>query len=500
MLKMPDQGSLESRVTELLMEINCYQEYIDNNTEAIEIYEGDLEDKVLEVLERTLSQEYFKTIKERVIPINFMPKIIDKMAQVYSVAPKRTCELEQGFIDDYERFLDIDAEMSLADEYANLCKGYALEPYVNADGKPSIRSLPFNEFLVLGDDPRDRKRVTTFIKFMGCYRKEYYCDKTRDSYVRDCAWYIAYTNDEIMAFDADKDVMKEITEDINGENPIGIIPFVYGNRSKQRLLPVQDTDLVQMIKMFPVLFTDLGGAIMYQCFTIMYGVDVDTSEIKMSPNAFWDFKSDKATDKKPEIGTIKPEAQIEKVLMFISNIMGAWAESKSIKVGNIGKLDGEATASGVSKIVDNMDTFEVRKRNIPFFRKEEKELWYLLALYNNHWLKSEEVDVQLYPLSNVNTIEIKKNFSIEFEPPKPMENRGDVVDTQIKELNNRLTTTRRAIEKINPELSDTEIDNLISDIEKEDFDNVNDENNDDEIINDDKTINNGEVEDGEQEE
>ena len=209
---------------------------------------------------------------------------------------------------------------------------------------------------------------------------------------------------EIMAFDADKQHMPQVTEDlIDGkENPIGRIPFVYGNRSKQRLIPTQDTDLVQMIKMFPVLFTDLGGAIMYQCFTIMYGVDVDTSEIKMSPNAFWDFKSDKASEKRPEIGTIKPEAQVEKVLSFIAHIMGAWAESKSIKVGSIGKVDGENVASGVSKIVDNMDTFEIRKKNIPFFRREEKDLWYLLALMNNHWLKSQEIDLELYPTSQVN--------------------------------------------------------------------------------------------------
>lgn len=484
---------LEHRVEEMLEYISCHEDYIRNNDEALEIYEGDLEDKVLAVLSETLSPEYFRTIAPRCLPINFMPKMIDKMAQVYSVAPKRTSKTEQNFITDYEKFLDLDSEMSLADEYANLFKGYALEPFVAHDGKPSIRSIPFNEFLVMGGDPTDRRRVTIFIKFMGCYTKTETCPKTRKTTVRDCQWFIAYTDNQILAFDEDKDIVNHVTEETNGANPIGIIPFIYGNRSKQRLLPTQDTDLVQMIKMFPVLFTDLGGAIMYQCFTIMYGIDVDTDQIKMSPNAFWDFKSQKSSDKKPEIGTIKPEAQVEKVLAFIATVMGAWAESKSIKVGSIGKMEGENAASGVSKMIDNMDTFEVRKKNIPFFRKEEKELWYLLARMNNHWLTSEEVDLVLYPISKVNEINVKKEFSIEFEPPRPMENRGEVVDTQIKEINNNLTTIRRAIEKINPELDDKEIDVLMKEIEDEETERL------EKVLNGEDLEDNDEVEDGNKE-
>jgi len=240
-----------------------------------------------------------------------------------------------------------------------------------------------------------------------------------------------------------------------------------------------------MIKMFPVLFTDLGGAIMYQCFTIMYGIDIDATDIKMSPNAFWDLKSLKASDKTPSVGTINPTAQVEKVLSFISQIMGAWAESKSIKIGNIGKIDGDNITSGVSKIVDQMDTFEVRKKNIPFFRKEEKELWYLLALMNNHWIKSREIDLTLYPTAMVNPVTVKKTFGIDFEPPRPMENRSDVVNTQVSEFKNRFTTRKRAIEKINPELDDTEVEELIKEIDLEDGFDENepddDNNNNDEV-------------------
>lgn len=469
---LEDDRTLVQRIDDMVDYINCNATYTNNNKEALEIYEGDLLDRVLAVLQSTLSEDYFKRMKSRVIPINFLPRIIDKMAQVYSKAPKRTCEKEQVFIDDYTKWLDLNAEMSLADEYANLFKGYALEPFVDSSGKPAIRSIPFDSFLVMSTDHNDRKNPTTFIKFMGTYLKE--CEE-KDSITfkvtkvfKDVHYFIAYTDDEIVAFDIDGDHLSMVTEDTEGLNPIRRIPFVYGNRSKQRLLPQQDTDIVQMIKMFPVLFSDLGGAVMFQCFTIMYGVNIDTTELKMSPNAFWDLKSNKDNEGKVEVGTIKPEADVDKVLTFISSIFTAWAESKSIRVNSIGKDSAEAFASGVSKAIDEMDTFLVRQKNIPFFRAEEMDLWQLLALMNNFWKDGDEVDQELYPLATVDEKEIVKTFNIDHATPKPIETRDAIVDTQKKEIDNRFTTQKRAISKINPDLSEKEVNALIVEIDKED--------------------------------
>lgn len=478
MIKLNDMEnvSLRDRIDELVEYIKDNDAYLEHNDEALEIYEGDLEDKVREIMQNSLSPDYFKMIDDRLLPINFLPRIIDKMAQVYSNAPKRTCD-EQQFVDNYSKWFDINAEMGLSDEYANLFKGYALEPYISSNGKPSLRSIPFNQFLVLSDDEIDKKNPTVFIKFMGTYEKKTYEKKgvTTEESISEVPYFIAYSKDEIMAFDMEGDELVEITAPTEGLNPIGRIPFVYGNRSKERLLPTQDTDLLQMIKMFPVFFSDLGGAVMFQCFTILYGININTDGIKMAPNAFWDLKSDGESDQKPEVGTIKPEADVEKVLSFVASIFSAWAESKSIRVNSIGKESAESFASGVSKAIDEMDTFMVRKKNIPFFKKEERDLWYLMALMNNYWLETDQIDLSLYEAKKVDVLTVIKSFVIEFEPPRPVENRNDVVNTQVTEINNRFTSRKRAIEKINPELSETEVEVLIQEIDEEDFE---EENND----------------------
>jgi hypothetical protein len=457
--------SLREMMPEMLAYINDQSLHMHNSREALEIYEGDLMDRVKKILQSTLSKEYYNTIKDRIIPINFMPKIVNKMSQVYNLSPNRKC-VEQDFVDSYSNWIDINSIMQIADDYSNMAKAYAIEPYVNPKGKPCLRVMFPNEFTVMGTDPRDKTMPTIFIKFMGEYCKDkVYRGKQIQKYTE---WFIAYSDTEILAFDADGDSREEITGMTEGINPVGRIPFVYGNRSRRCIIPTMDTDLVQMIKMFPVLFSDLGGAIMYSCFSVIYTVDLDSGDLKLSPNGFWDFKSNPDLQKTPMIGTIKPDADIDKVLRFLTNIMGAWAESRSIKIGAIGEMSGENMVSGFSKLIDNMDTFDIIKKQIPFFKREEKDLFHLLAVMNNQWLKTGEIDQDLYPIMEVSEFDVLNTFEATFDEPKVKEDRKAVVDTQVVELNNRLTTQKRAIQKINPDLDSEEIENLISEIQGED--------------------------------
>ena len=145
MINNMKERPLKERVSELITYISEYSYFTERNEEALEIYEGDLLNRVLYILKQTLSDQYYSRIKDRVIPINFMPKIINKMSQTYSIEPLRTCS-NQSFVDDYSKWMAINAEMSLADEYSNLHKGYALEPFIDAKGKPTLRALPFNRF------------------------------------------------------------------------------------------------------------------------------------------------------------------------------------------------------------------------------------------------------------------------------------------------------------------------------------------------------------------
>jgi hypothetical protein len=440
--------ALKDQIPAILQYIKDNGAFTDHNATALDIYEGNLKPYVLDIMQRTLSDNYFQKIKHRALPINILRKVVDKLSKVYLNDPIRTDANYQQFIDDYSYWLRLNERMNVADEYANLFKGYALEPFVH-NGQPKLRVIPYDRFLVMSEDSVDPMTPTMFIKFMGEVQKMDGRGK------RKANKYHAYTAEEFISFDSDGDIIYEDMEGNDGVNPIGRVPFVYGNRSRINLIPQPDTDVIQLTKIIPVMLTDLSGAVLFQCFSIIYGVDIDSANLVMSPNAYWDLKSDPKSDKTPQVGTIKPEADIERVLQFIASTLAFWLETKGVRVGSIGNLSVDSAASGIAKIIDEMDSFEIRKQNIKFFKNEEYELWSLLKDMNNYWVRSNQIQYGL----------IGDDFdpTIEFDEPKPMISRADELNMVIIELNNGLITKEKAIKRLYPDATPEEIKELLDD-------------------------------------
>jgi len=431
--------------SELIIErFEKHSEYLKRNHKLFDIYEGNLLPYVQDILQASLSKEYYDKIHSRVFPVNILKRVIDKLAKAYQTNPTRSCNSNEEILEFYEETLRFNYKMNYADEFAHLFKGYALEPFINM-GQPGLRVIPFDRFFVIGEDLNDPLRPTIFVKIMGTI-KIYDGDKEKEVQVL-----FAYSDEEFLAITEEGQILPKYMEENEGINPIGRIPFYYGNRSEYSIMPVQDTDMLELSKLLPVLFTDLGGSIMFQCFSIIYGIDVDLENANMSPNAFWTIKSDPQSDKKPELGTITPQADINKVLDYIKAVFSTWMETRGIKVGSIGSMDANGLASGVAKIIDEMDTFEARKKSIEAFKVEEKEFWKLLIDVHNYWVKSGE-------LKGVGLLPADWKVTTEFDKPSPMIDRVTEVNTIALEVEKGFLDQRSAIEKLYPDLSKDEVD------------------------------------------
>ena len=160
---------LKQKRKQIIEYVKANKNFIATNSEALNIYEGNLLPYVDQILSNSLSANYYNAIKDRVLPINILQRFIDKVSTSYSESPKRTSmdAKNQEFVDFYEEILDIDQSGYIADAYSNLFKGFAWEPYIDKNGKPAIRELPFNQFLVMSDSPVNPEEETIFIKFMG---------------------------------------------------------------------------------------------------------------------------------------------------------------------------------------------------------------------------------------------------------------------------------------------------------------------------------------------
>lgn len=441
---------LRDRRKEIIDYVKANADFLNSNNEALNIYEGNLLPYIDKILQSSLSANYYNSIKDRVLPINILQRFIDKVSATYSKSPSRISEdaREQEFVDFYKEALDIDQSGYIADAYSNLFKGFAWEPYVDKNGKPAIRELPFNSFIVMSDSAVNPEEETVFIKLMG-----------KKGENEDSMLLHVYTNEEFDAFYLNGAEASEYLVENQGINVIGTIPFVYGKRQKNRLLPVLDSDMLKIAKAIPVMLTDAAGAQMFQCFSILYGVDVNFDNARMSPNVIWSLKSDRESDKNPQVGTIKPEADTQKVIDFVMTIFTLWLETKGVRVGSMGQISGTSQASGIAKMIDELDVYEIIKKQQEWFEKDESELWNLkLPKIHNYWIKSGMVNPSKVP----GLMPDELNIEVEFEDPKPLKSRMEEI-TEIKaEIELGTMTMEQAIKLLHPEYDDSKIEETLN--------------------------------------
>ena len=456
MIEVQNTKPLIERIDELLTDIKDLDLFYEHNEDMLDIYEGNLLPYVEKMMQDTLDPRYFKLIKHRILPINFTQKIVGKLAKSYGEDPLRKCD-EQEFIDDMTNRIQTSSKMALAEKYSYLNRGYAIKPKLTNKGKIKADVIPYDKFFVKADDPSDRSMPTVFVEFIGKTERQV-VEKNGQNDIIDIDCYIAYTDTEIIGFDKNGTHMVEVAEALGYINPIGAIPFVYGNRSVSNIVPKQDTDFLKLSKILPLMLSDINGAIMFQCFTLIYGIDVEFNDATMSPNAIWDLSSKSKSEKTAQIGTLQPTVDSDKALTFFKNVLSFWLDSKGIDAGSIMQLESQAMASGLSKAMDELDTTEARKESINYLAQEEKALYILLAKMNNYWIGVPEARDLKLKLVDVKSVE--DTIEIEFKEPMAKLDYTTEIDNSIKMLKDGLSYREKEVKRLSPYMSDEEIDQV----------------------------------------
>ena len=423
------------------------------NGDLIDMLEGNLLFYVDALLKVQLAPQSYDQARHRIAPINLLKKINDKLTVIYNPGPLRT--LEGGNEKDKEMFSwylnnsNINRAMKTACENYSLCKASILEPLIH-DDKLFIRILQNNDFTVMSDDKVNPLSPTHVIVLCGNGSE---------------TDYMIWTDEEVKKMMADGKVDQAYMTSI--ENPEGVniygeLPFIYINSSQRKLVPTADVDLKTIVTLIPLLLSDLNYAVMFQCFSIVYGINVDDAGLKRAPNAFWALKSDATSDNKPEVGVIKPQVDIDQVLGLIQSELSLFLNSRGIKPGSIGTLDKDSFASGLSKMVDQIDTVELRQNLVSVFTDAEWDLWnFILHVAHPVWIKSAEVPF---------AVEFTKDCFVQtkFAEQLPLMSRGQIVSDQKAELDAGFTTKKRAVQTLNPEMSEDELNELMTELEEED--------------------------------
>jgi hypothetical protein len=132
-----------------------------------------------------------------------------------------------------------------------------------------------------------------------------------------------------------------------------------------------------------------------------------------------------------------------------------WLETKGVRIGSIGSMDSGNAASGISKMIDELDVWELQKKSQEWFEKDEKELWNIkLPKIHNYWIKSGLVQPSTVPaMMPDETLDIR----IEFEEPKPMQSRMEKLIEIKSEIDLGTMTMEQAIRELHPEYDDARV-------------------------------------------
>jgi hypothetical protein len=428
------------------------------------LYGGQVKSVVQDaIMEEFKKPETVTELNNRLIPINLSQKILNKLAQVYKTKVVRKAkdrhEGDQENIEFLEESMRIDTIMKESNVHFKNYKRDLLEPYVNEKGEIKLRTLDRHTYEVFSHSLLSPHIPDTVIKIL-----QWDDSDPKNSLLA------FWTDEQFLIVNGKGEIAQQTMLELNnldGVNPYGVLPFVYINQSTQDVIPIADDDLLRMSVAIPLLLSDLAFSIKYQAWSVIYTVGLD-GDLPMNPNSVINLERDEEGNS-PEINSIKPEIDIPNVLKYIESLIAMLLTTKNLSVSSVsGKLEANNAASGISKMLDNAETMEDRKDQQQYFVQAEKELWKKLA-FNliPVWIKQGI-------LNNDNKMKFSKDFDIEilFVEPKPIVSEKEMIETASLKIDKSLSSRRREIQNLNPNMSADEVDMLLEEIDEEKSENM----------------------------
>lgn len=454
---MSNERPLRNIVDELAAYTRANEDRLKVQTKLLEVMEGDLLPYLREALQKDLSPKSYKNVLTRIVPINLIPRLIDKLSQLYSqpITRKWEADSDRDIIEEFIKNNDINTSFGMGNALFNLHKYVSTEPYFykkNVNDRYGVmknRLIDATQFLAYSDD-FITKEMTVFLKWMGV-------DEHKNN-----IWY-AYDEEEFMPFNSNGDILENHypADNLEGINPYGVIPIVFTNVFSTKLMAKPDESLYEMNMKVPILYSDLNLVHKYQAHSSIIAKNMKPSdEISSEPGAVTYVYTIPGKDGEPSQGSfdiLKPELEIDASISLLSSQIGLWLESRNIKAGTIGKAD--ASISGISKILDQADTSSARQKQVSVFSTMERDYWRLFSIiYNQHVNELEGNGVKLSesPLT-----------SIKFAEQKPLEDDLTRSKKIKQKIENRTISHIEAIRQDNPHLDEDEVQVLFLEIEEE---------------------------------
>lgn len=439
-----------SNQTNIIKYIESFKGTLEYNKIIFDILEGDLATHLRKALALEFKPKNLEDAMTRANPTNVLRKVVSKLSRLYLEDPTRTTDspVNQELINDYVLNEDLNFHWSNANTSFNGYKNTALELYHDPNNKRlRTRSIPSTSFLPRSTNIVDPLEPTEIIKIMGK-------DANGDLVV----W--VYSNEEFYRVGPNGDKLNITLDGI--ENPYGIIPVTYINQSSYTLVPTVDTDTVRMAILVGKLLTDQNFSAKYNANPIVYGIDMEIESLERSPNIFWNLKS--SEDKKPEIGVVKPDSDMQGMMNSLMQQVALWLQTKDIRPGTVGDVgaSGDRAASGLSLMIQEMDTAENVNKQKRYFEAAENDYWKRLGVIHNYLADAGLISTRVKFQDPE-----KMSVGIEYPQQRTIEDKTVVENRVLAKLESGVISKKKAIEELYPKMNEQQVLDLLAETSKE---------------------------------
>jgi hypothetical protein len=424
-----------------------------SNKVLSDLYEGKIRQYVKERINKEIKDAHEQwEVSNRILEIDIVKRIVKKLARAYRESPVRTLvngnDNDKLMFDWYMQNTNIKDVFQHVDKNYNNFKEALVQCFFHIDsGLPYFKTWSPHQYIAVSDDNQDESNPTV-------YATQYAIDDKNQVIL------LCVSDTETWLQDLKGDVKLNPDNEF-GLNEYGLSPFIYIKNTSTDVMPYPDDSMISVATLIPMLCGDINYAIKYMAYGIVYGINIKDDLIRRGPNAFWNLMPfDENSGIPPSIGTLKPDIDIKDVFDGIMMQLQLWLNARGISASIFG-YGTSSIQSGVSKMIDESDVSAIIEENQQKYIDMEKELFNFVFHYGHEQWKTSNPEIpqgSFSPDCYVNTT---------FQKVDVIKTRSELVAEVKEELATGLLSKKRAVKRLNPNMSDDEVEELLIEIKEE---------------------------------
>ena len=366
------------------------------------------------------------------LSFNITKRLIDKMARLYQLKPSRTISGNNEQYQDLIRYKN--HMMNHVEKMTKLLGSVALKVTIKeVYGKACFKYEPIMSYDVTTSE-LDPLEITS-IKY------PIYMNVDDGSKGNEIVKFAYFDKDHYMVVDEEDGIIHE------SENPYGVLPFVFLNRS-----PLIDSvysagayDIVTCNQALDILFTELALGLRFQIFGQYVAEGVYEEE------KFERWGSDQVITVPDGVNVklMQPMPNIDSALKVARSMVELVATNNHMNV-SFAETSRDRPQSGIAlkiKELENHNNFQA-----------ETELW---SYYEQEIYDLERI------LAESNGIKLSDDFGIDFHEPQYPQTTPDEIAMNQFMLDNNLTTKSKLLKKYNDDLTIEQAKKIVEENEEE---------------------------------